>query len=70
MFYLKIVLKQKPTIQAFQENEEEVSWLQELEISYLQSQREMLYSFVQLASISIIPHYDLDFEGIMGYNST
>ena len=49
---------------------EEVSWLQELEISYLQSQREMLYSFVQLASISIIPHYTLDFEGIMGYNST
>lgn len=35
--------------------EKEVSWLQELEISYLQSQREMLYSFVQLASISIIP---------------
>ena len=62
--------KAKPTIQAFQENEEEVSWLQELEISYLQSQREMLYSFVQLASISIIPHYVLDFEGIMGYNST
>ena len=58
------------TIQAFQENEEEVSWLQELEISYLQSQREMLYSFVQLASILIIPHYVLDFEGIMGYNST
>ena len=58
------------SIQAFQENEEEVSWLQELEISYLQSQREMLYSFVQLASISIIPHYGLDFEGIMGYNST
>ena len=57
------------TIQAFQENEEEVSWLQELEISYLQSQREMLYSFVQLATISIIPHYTLDFDGIIGYNS-